>query len=416
MPDLHPLADISTFDETIREKLAPYWITTAEEFVTTAQTGNQQFGSGLAALVQVLGSGEEAVLEMVRAARAVLPPDTSFDVGPAAELGTGAIFEDMHLPEASAFDVPLQLPTEVSLTAELPPPQQQGKRETCLAFTLAAMYQHTSGEKTDLSEQFLYWACKERDGIPTVRGTKPDIALEVLRDMGVCSEPLWPYQSTPQPDNEGQGPPPEGAIQAAKQRRITGFKNLPARDIRQMKAALAESKTILIGLPIYEHWTDAWQARTLGRVRQPLPGEVTRGGHAMTAVGYRDDPAAPGGGYFIVRNSWGTTWGTENTDGAGYAHVPYRQIHETNIVACTIQGVISPDADSQPTDATQDTKGAAPLTETKQPTSTQLSATSTRPIDAEVQELYAEARTIRDQLNTLVERLAALTQRTRQGE
>lgn len=43
------------------------------------------------------------------------------------------------------------------------------------------------------------------------------------------------------------------------------------------------------------------------------PGSVC--GHAVTAVGYQDDPAVEGGGYLIIKNSWGETWGDR---GLGY--------------------------------------------------------------------------------------------------
>ena len=59
----------------------------------------------------------------------------------------------------------------------------------------------------------------------------------------------------------------------------------------------------------------------------PLPGEDTRGGHAMCMVGYQDDAAAPGGGFFIVRNSWGEGWAYACDYGAGHALIPYDYIH-----------------------------------------------------------------------------------------
>jgi hypothetical protein len=44
-------------------------------------------------------------------------------------------------------------------------------------------------------------------------------------------------------------------------------------------------------------------------------------------VGYQDSAASPGGGYFIVRNSWGTTgWGYQCPYGAGYGTIPYQYI------------------------------------------------------------------------------------------
>lgn len=421
MLTLIPLTQIPAFDAATCDKLAPYWIRTAEEFVTTASASNRQLGTGLAALSQVLGKTEADVRVLVEAANALLPATRSFALSPRAEveLGTGAILEDLHLPEASPFELLLELPAEVNLTEGLAPPRQQGRRNTCVAFTLVALYQHVSGDMSDLSEQFLYWVCKERDGIPHIQGTKPDIALEVLREVGVCTEQTWPYQAQPLSGSEGQGPPPPTAIIEAQQRRIGSYRSLPPHDIRQMKAALVKGHALLIGLPIYEHWVGTWQSSTLGRVRQPLPGEAALGGHAMAAMGYRDDESVPGGGYFIVRNSWGTSWSTQNPDGPGYCHIPYQLIFESNLACCLVDGVVAraipptsqPVSISEPgattTRLSPSVTGTEPL-----PQVPSSSIPAEQSLQAEVQALYAEARAIRDQLNTLVERLAALTPRT----
>lgn len=55
------------------------------------------------------------------------------------------------------------------------------------------------------------------------------------------------------------------------------------------------------------------------------------GGHAMLLVGYVDDDSVVGGGYFIVRNSWGEEWG-EN----GYGKLPYAYVELFATSAATI--------------------------------------------------------------------------------
>ena len=57
----------------------------------------------------------------------------------------------------------------------------------------------------------------------------------------------------------------------------------------------------------------------------PLAGEKEHGGHAMTLVGYQDDPGAPGGGYFLVRNSW-QPWSWDGVWQTGYGCIPYAYI------------------------------------------------------------------------------------------
>jgi hypothetical protein len=63
-----------------------------------------------------------------------------------------------------------------------------------------------------------------------------------------------------------------------------------------------------------------------GQITMPLPGENMVGGHAMVLVGYQDDDSVPGGGFFILRNSWGKLWGVNCKYGAGYGTIPYKYI------------------------------------------------------------------------------------------
>jgi hypothetical protein len=51
------------------------------------------------------------------------------------------------------------------------------------------------------------------------------------------------------------------------------------------------------------------------------------GGHAVLVVGYADDASSPGGGYFIVKNSWGTGWGEPyGSDPGGYFRIGYSEL------------------------------------------------------------------------------------------
>jgi len=55
----------------------------------------------------------------------------------------------------------------------------------------------------------------------------------------------------------------------------------------------------------------------------------------MILVGYQDDVAVPGGGYFMVRNSWGEGWASESDLAAGYARLPYKYIADNGRSAFT---------------------------------------------------------------------------------
>ena len=57
----------------------------------------------------------------------------------------------------------------------------------------------------------------------------------------------------------------------------------------------------------------------------PLAGESVREGHAMAIVGFQDDDRTPGGGYFLLRNSW-QPWAWDGVWQAGYGYMPYAYI------------------------------------------------------------------------------------------
>src|SRR5262249_43358056 len=108
---------------------------------------------------------------------------------------------------------------KVSLVDQFPPVRDQGERGTCVAFATAALPEYHLSDASPKgqrhSEQFLYWACKEDDGLPDKEGTHVSTAREVLRQRGACFSRTWKYQRLPIGPTEGQGPPPARALEEA---------------------------------------------------------------------------------------------------------------------------------------------------------------------------------------------------------
>jgi len=75
--------------------------------------------------------------------------------------------------------------------------------------------------------------------------------------------------------------------------------------------------------------------RRTGKITLPLPGEVPAGGHSWCIVGYVDDEDVPGGGYFIVRNSWGTNWAVDSPEASGHGLMPYEYVERYAFEAFT---------------------------------------------------------------------------------
>ena len=243
-------------------------------------------------------------------------------------------------PKSIGYDLKDEsdLPHEVRMMSHMPPIGEQGARGTCTAFAAIALSEFAEKCQCELSPQFLYWSCKERDGNPHADGTTLDTVQEALYEDGVCEERLWPYcQNNLLDDNDvlnaGQGPAPAGAVEDAKRHRLS-CRALSPNAVMQYRRILASGKPVVVGIVAFNSWLANRSTEETGRVPMPymIMGadgawhllEEPQGGHAMCLVGYVDDDSVPGGGYFIVRNSWGEDWAKECNEGAGHALIPYR--------------------------------------------------------------------------------------------
>jgi hypothetical protein len=339
-PPLTPLAQIAEFTEPIRAVLTQYWILSAEEFAATARLENESYGDGLGAMGERLALPPDTMGQLFDAAVAASPRAFEYTALVELDVGDGLLLNDLPTPEALDFAPPTDLPSEV-LLPHLLPILDQGQRNTCVAFSLIAMLQILAGDPTPLSEQFLFWGCKALDGMPdNAYGTTPQAGIAALQKLGVCEAQLWPYNANPLAGSVGQGPPPDAAISTARRRRIHTGGALDSPRSAAVCATLAEGVPVLLGLPIYSFWRSSGQARRGGRIRSPLPGESIRGGHAVCAVGYREDDSAPGGGYIIFRNSWGSDFGSENEYEIGYGYVPFEVVDTENRCAYVVDALL----------------------------------------------------------------------------
>ncbi len=137
-------------------------------------------------------------------------------------------------------------------------------------------------------------------------GTSLKAALDIARRYGAVKGNVLPFES---------GKLYSGDVKSfyalAAQLKINAYFNL-GRDLPAWKAWLASKGPILVRLDVDATWDDA--SNTKGNLDLYRP-KTARGGHAVALVGYTPDR-------FIVRNSWGTTWGDK---GFGYASSAYAQ-------------------------------------------------------------------------------------------
>ena len=101
-----------------------------------------------------------------------------------------------------------------------------------------------------------------------------------------------------------------------------------ARDVllTQIKANLSAGLPLMFGFTVYNSIS---QAAATGKIPYPTPGEKIAGGHAIAAIGYDDTmkikntnpKAVETKGALLIRNSWGTGWGS-----GGYGWLPYEYV------------------------------------------------------------------------------------------
>jgi C1A family cysteine protease len=220
---------------------------------------------------------------------------------------------------------------EVNLVRQMTGIKNQRSRGTCVAFSSVAVREFLAGSGIDLSEQYLYWWCDDHDPVPEEPGTTVEMGFTGLKETGVCPEATWPYNPNRIPGNEGQGPPPAGAEQEAAKYKNARILDLDENSIEELKTCLRgtdslPSRPIAFSVPVYNSWLKSMAVQLSGQITMPLPGEKVTGGHAMVMVGYQLDDSVPGGGFFIIRNSWGTAWGENCKYGSGYGTIPFKYI------------------------------------------------------------------------------------------
>ncbi|ESW74461.1 hypothetical protein X773_26790 [Mesorhizobium sp. LSJC285A00] len=331
---------IQSMDRELIQELSRIGIDEAEQVISLAAITHvrpflsQSLDIKDAELASLLEALREAIPPEASAA-AVLPAIRSFALG--ALEPTSAIAAEIDNAKVELAPSPVELanlPSNVNHVAQMPPIRNQGGRGTCVAFAMTAVHEFhrkMAGTAQDFSEQFLYYETKLIDGHPNDCGTWQIRAAQVLAGKGECRELVWSYNPAGACNQNGE--PANARTDGASFKLPTIV--LGPKDVNAIKFALAGGATVGFSIPVYDSWYHSAYTRQTGRINMRVGSEPQVGGHAMCFVGYQDDSSAPGGGFFILRNSWDLSWGYQCIYGAGYGTIPYAYISSDGWEAVT---------------------------------------------------------------------------------
>ena len=151
----------------------------------------------------------------------------------------------------------------------------------------------------DLSEEFLFYGCKARDGLKgSGGGTTLVAASQSLELDGQCLEALHPYQRK----SSLLSVPSKAAFADGKGRVLKTLVRLKA-DLAAVRESLVNNVPVVAAIELFKN---AYQAGPAGLLRMPANSERPVGRHAVLIVEVEGTGSEE---HLIFLNSWGQKWG-----------------------------------------------------------------------------------------------------------
>jgi len=182
------------------------------------------------------------------------------------------------------------------------------------------------GKHVDASRLFLYKTTRRLMGLKGDSGAELRTTMAAMVLFGVPPEKYWPYtDKTPDFDRE-----PDtfcyacaGNYKSIQYLRLDPPSSSKNEVLDRIKTNLAAGLPSMFGFTVYGSIEQTMDNN--GKIPFPCGGEQIEGGHAIMAVGYNDkmkikndNCSTSTTGALLIRNSWGTGWGSK-----GYGWLPY---------------------------------------------------------------------------------------------
>ena len=237
---------------------------------------------------------------------------------------------------------PVSVPSLFDLSADTPPPGDQGRQGSCVGWAVAyAMksYQERvergwplADDRHLMSPAYVYNQIRLPGG-----GAYFLDAFNLLVDQGAASLAVMPYDP-----RDFRRTPSAAARREAANYKIASFGAVERSShdsfVREVKRHLVQRRPVIIGIWVYPDF------RRLNR-SNPIYDDASglnSGGHAIVIIGYDDARSA-----FKIINSWGTDWGID-----GYGWIDYDTSERLILEAYVVEDVIASDVNDPPAPAT----------------------------------------------------------------
>ena len=213
-----------------------------------------------------------------------------------------------------------KLPDKVDLRLRCPPVYDQGSLGSCTANAIGGAIQFERLKqklKPDFVPSRLFIYYNERameNSIASDSGAQIRDGIKSIATLGDCPESEWPYDI-----EKFTVKPTKQCYKDAIKYTAVQYQRVPQM-LSQMKGCIASGYPFVFGFSVYSGFENPKVAES-GELNMPTSKETLLGGHAVVAVGYDDKTQR-----FIVRNSWGKSWGIK-----GYFTMPYAYLTDSNL-------------------------------------------------------------------------------------
>jgi C1A family cysteine protease len=224
------------------------------------------------------------------------------------------------------------LPPSTDLRQWFSPVEDQGHLGSCTANAACGIVEYyqrrTFGKYIDMSRLFLYKATREYLGMTGDTGAHLRSTMGALALFGVPPERYWPYDIS----RFDEEPSAFSFAFAQSYQALTYFRldakgASPEHVLGEVRTHLGAGVPAMFGFTVY---ASIRNPNKPGDIPFPSHGEEALGGHAIVAVGYDDARAVENPldgqvrtGAFLIRNSWGSSWGE-----SGYGWLPYEYVRQ----------------------------------------------------------------------------------------